>query len=174
MDRLHCSCLLLSTGCDLQHQGMARCWSLKRKIFCAANLLSTGPASARTSVGPCLRARAPMVRYVEPGCCRYTSMLRIEAHKSVGALLGSKLFPGLEGVPVPEMQKVIFIVGFCLSGLLSAPVLSAGEQAGADTCRRRPRFYLSGLLPASARSAGGLGRRRHSSGRPTAAKRLGP
>ena len=84
--------------------------------------------------------------------------------------MGRNYFPGLEGVPVRENKKVTFLLyAFLRSGLVPAPVLSAGEQAGAVSAHPR-----SGLTPAGvSRSAGGQGRRRHNSGRPIAGKRWG-
>ena len=59
--------------------------------------------------------------------------------------LGENYFRDWKGYQCKKINMLLFVVGFCLSGLLLAPVLSAGEQAGADTCRRRPWFCSSGL-----------------------------
>ena len=68
-----------------------------------------------------------------------------------------------------KIKKVTFLLFVHAPGLRSAPVLSAGEQAGAVSAHQR-----SGLTPAGvSRSAGGQRRRRHSSGRPTAGGNYG-
>ena len=46
------------------------------------------------------------------------------------------IFRDWKGYQCRKIKKLLF--WFRLSGLLPAPVLSGGEQAGADTCRRRP------------------------------------
>ena len=78
--------------------------------------------------------------------------------------LGRNYFPGLEGVPVRENKKVIFLVaGVCSSALLPAPVLSAGEQADTGPARQRSALAPAGVslerwraVPASAAQSGPL------------------
>ena len=83
---------------------------------------------------------------------------------------GQNYFPGLEGVPVRENKKVTFLFCcFCVSGLLPAPVLPAGEQAGAGSAHLRPKLTPAGV----SRNAGGQGKRRHNSWRPTVGETLG-